>query len=167
MLKSYGNKIETVEHNGKTYIKSRCIDTVKPNVLTLRKQSVLKRYFFVDNKKTVTDYKFFQDVCKKLAINEGLALNFLTLQESLLNLSNGNAKSSKQRKFKPNQLSLVIAVNLETGKTYKANSVSKLSSITGMSSTSIYKSINENRTVKNVWRCIGRHHKDSLIVRNS
>ena len=158
MLKSYGNKIETVEHNGKTYIKSRPVAYRMQNVLDLRKQRVLVYYFYdMENHKVdIKNTAQFEDVCRKLCINRGQAIHYLKLKEILENYEVGSKKAKNTKIWKPNTIISVRAVHTVTGEVVKSNTVSSLSKIIGVSETSIRKSINTGIIVKN-WKIIARH----------
>ena len=166
-MKSYCNKIETVEFNGKCYIKSRCVDYVKHNVLTQEKQKILLYYFWdaKDNKINITDNTMFVTICSKLCIRQTQAIEFLKLRESLYNHKRGNAKSCEQRIYHPKSIKELICIDTATGKVItRAHSVKRLSQVTGISPTSIYRAVNENITVKGL-RILARHYSDSIIPR--
>ena len=158
MLKSYGNKIETVEHNGKTYIKSRPVAYRMQNVLSLQKQRVLVYYFYdMENHKVdIKNTAQFESVCKKLCINRGTAIHYLRLKEILENYEVGSKKAKNTKIWKPNTIISVRAVHTVTGEVVKSNTVSSLSKIIGVSETSIRKSINTGIIVKN-YKIIARH----------
>ena len=158
MLKSYGNKIETVEHNGKTYIKSRPVAYRMQNVLSLEKQRVLVYYFYdMENHKVdIKNTEQFEDVCRKLCINRGTAVHYLKLKEILENYEVGSKKAKNTKIWKPNTIISVRAVNTLTGETVKSDTVSSLSKIIGVSETSIRKAINTGIIVKN-YKIIARH----------
>ena len=165
MLKSYCKDIDIIEFKGKEYIKSRCVDYVKHNVLTQEKQKILLYYFWdaKDNKITIADNELFTEICSKLCIRQTQAIEFLKLRESLYNHKKGNAKSTEQRKYRPKSISSLICIDTETGKVItRAHSVKRLSVITGISPTSIYRAVNENIEVKGL-RIIARHYSDSVI----
>ena len=163
-MKSYCNKIETVKFKGKEYIKSRCIDYVKHNFLTKEKQKILLSYFWdaKDNKITIADNELFSTICSKLCIKQTKAIEFLKLRESLHNHIKGNAKSVEQRRYVPKSIKELIAIDTETGSVTRANSVKRLSQLTGISPTSIYRAVNENIEVKGL-RILARHYSDSVI----
>ena len=158
MLKSYGNKIETVEHNGKTYIKSRPVAYRMQNVLSLEKQRVLVYYFYdVDNHKVdIKNTAQFEDVCRKLCINRGTAIHYLRLKEILENYEVGSKKAKNTKIWRPGTIISVRAVHTVTGEVVKSDTVSSLSKIIGVSETSIRKSINTGIIVKN-YKIIARH----------
>ena len=158
MLKSYGNKIETVEHNGKTYIKSRPVAYRMQNVLDLNKQKILVYYFYdVDNHKVdIKNTKQFEEVCKKLCITRGQAIHYLRLKEILENYEVGSKKAKNTKIWRPNTIVSVRAVNTITGEVVKSDTVSSLSKIIGVSETSIRKSINTGIIVKN-YKILARH----------
>ena len=166
MLKSYCKDIETVEFKGKEYIKSRYIDTVKPNILTQEKQKILLHYFWdaKDNKINIVDNTMFVTICKKLCIKQTKAIEYLKLRESLYNHKRGNAKSCENRRYVPKSIKELIAIDTETGSVTRANSVKRLSQITGISPTSIYRAVNEGIEVRGL-RIIARHYSDSVITR--
>ena len=158
MLKSYGNKIETVEHNGKTYIKSRPVAYRMQNVLDLKKQRVLIAYFY-DMEKHKVDIKNteqFEDVCRKLCITRGTAIHYLRLKEILENYEVGSKKAKNTKIWRPGTIISVRAVHTITGEVVKSTTVSSLSKIIGVSETSIRKSINTGIIVKN-YKIIARH----------
>ena len=165
MLKSYCKDIETVEYKGKRYVKSRCIDTVKPNILTLDKQKILLHYFWdaENNKINIVDNTLFTEICKKLCIRQTQAVEYLKLRESLYNHKKGNAKSAEQRRYVPKSIRELICIDTATGKVItRAHSVKRLSVITGVSPTSIYRAVNENIEVRGL-RVLARHYSDSVI----
>ena len=167
MLKSYCKDIETVVFNGKCYIKSRCVDYVNHNVLTQEKQKILLSYFWdaKDNKITINDNELFSKICNKLCIRQTQAIEYLKLRESLYNHKKGNAKSCEQRRYVPKSIKELICIDTETGKVItRAHSVKRLSQITGISPTSIYRAVNENIEVKGL-RILARHYSDSVIPR--
>ena len=165
-MKSYCNKIETVEYNGKTYVKSRYIDTIKPNILTQEKQKILLYHFWdaKDNKINIADNELFSKICNKLCIKQTKAYEYLKLRESLYNHKRGNAKSVEQRRYVPKSIKELICIDTETGSVTRANSVKRLSVITGISPTSIYRAVNENIEVRGM-RVLARHYSDSIITR--
>ena len=158
MLKSYGNKIETVEHNGKTYIKSRPVAYRMQNVLSLQKQRVLVYYFYdMENHKVdIKNTAQFEDVCRKLCINRGTAIHYLRLKEILENYEVGSKKAKNTKIWRPGTIISVRAVHTITGEVVKSTTVSSLSKIIGVSETSIRKSINTGIIVKN-YKIIARH----------
>ena len=167
MLKSYCKDIETVEFNGKCYIKSRCVDYVKHNVLTQDKQKILLSYFWdkQNNSISISDNELFSTICNKLCLRQTQAIEFLKLRESLYNHKRGNAKSTEQRRYHPKSIKELICIDTETGKVItRAHSVKRLSQVTGISPTSIYRGVNEGITVKGL-RIIARHYSDSVITR--
>ena len=163
-MKSYCKDVETVEFKGKTYIKSRYIDTVKPNVLTLEKQKILLHYFWdAENSSiNIADNELFSTICSKLCIRQTQAIEFLKLRESLHNHRKGNAKSCEQRRYVPKSIKELICIDTDTGMVTRANSVSRLSKITGISPTSIYRAVNNGIEVKGM-RILARHYSDSVI----
>ena len=164
MLKSYCKDIETIEFKGKTYIKSRYIDTMKPNILSLEKQKILLYHFWdAKNKKiNIADNELFSIICSKLCIRQTQAIEYLKLRESLYNHKRGNAKSAEQRRYVPKSIKELICVDTATGSVSRANSVSRLSKITGISPTSIYRAVNKGIEVKGM-RILARHYSDSVI----
>ena len=166
MLKSYCKDLETVEFKGKCYVKSRYIDTVKPNILTLDKQKILLHYFWdkENNSINIADNTRFTEICKKLCIKQTKAIEYLKLRESLYNHKKGNSKSVEQRRYHPKSIKELIAIDTETGSVTKANSVKRLSQLTGISPTSIYRAVNEGVEVRGL-RVLARHYSDSVITR--
>ena len=166
MLKSYCKDIDVVEYKGKEYIKSRCIDTVKPNILTQEKQKILLSYFWdkVNNSITIEDNTRFTEICSKLCIRQTQAIEYLKLRESLYNHKKGNSKSCENRKYRPKSIKELIAIDTETGSVTRANSVKRLSAITGISATSIYRAVNDGVEIRGM-RIIARHYSDSVITR--
>ena len=167
MLKSYCNKIETVDFKGKKYIKSRCVDYVKHNVLTQEKQKILLYHFWdkENNKINITDNELFSKICSKLCIRQTQAIEYLKLRESLYNHKRGNAKSAEQRRYVPKSIKELICIDTATGKVItRAHSVKRLSQVTGLSPTSIYRAVNEGISVKGL-RILARHYSDSVITR--
>ena len=167
MLKSYCKDIDIVEFKGKKYLKSRYIDTVKPNVLTLEKQKILLYHFWdaENNKINIADNELFSTICSKLCIRQTQAIEFLKLRESLYNHKRGNAKSCEQRRYAPKSIKELICIDTATGKVItRAHSVRRLSVITGISPTSIYRAVNENIEVRG-FRILARHYSDSIIPR--
>ena len=164
-MKSYCNKIETVEYNGKTYVKSRYIDTIKPNILTQEKQKILLYHFWdaENNSINIVDNAFFTNICNKLCIRQTQAIEYLKLRESLYNHKRGNAKSCEQRRYVPKSIKELICIDTATGKVItRAHSVRRLSVITGISPTSIYRAVNEGIEVRG-FRILARHYSDSVI----
>ena len=164
MLKSYCKELEYVEYKGKEYIKSRYTDNVKPNVLTLDKQKILLHYFWdAENSSiNIVDNELFSTICSKLCIRQTQAIEFLKLRESLHNHRKGNAKSCEQRRYVPKSIKELICIDTDTGMVTRANSVSRLSKITGISPTSIYRAVNNGIEVKGM-RILARHYSDSVI----
>ena len=109
-MKSYCKDIETVEFKGKTYLKSRCVDYVKHNILTLKKQKILLHYFWdaKNNQINITDNELFSTICNKLCIRQTQAMEYLKLRESLHNHKKGNAKSCEQRIYHPKSIKELI-----------------------------------------------------------
>ena len=168
MFKSYCKDIETVKYKGKEYIKSRCVDYVKHNVLTQDKQKILLSYFWdkQNNSISISDNELFSTICSKLCLRHTQAIEFLKLRESLYNHKRGNIKSTEQRRYHPKSIKELIAIDTETGSVTRANSVKRLSQLTGISPTSIYRAVNENIEVRGL-RIIARHYSDSVIPRRS
>ena len=164
MLKSYCKDINTIEYKNKQYIKSRYIDTVKPNVLTLEKQKILLFYFWdaENNSINIVDNAFFTNICNKLCIRQTQAIEYLKLRESLYNHKKGNAKSCEQRRYVPKSIKELICIDTATGSVTRAHSVKRLSVITGISPTSIYRAVNEGIEVRG-FRILARHYSDSVI----
>ena len=163
-MKSYCKELEYVEYNGKTYIKSRYVDTVKPNILTQEKQKILLYHFWdAENSSiNIVDNELFSTICSKLCIRQTQAIEFLKLRESLHNHRKGNAKSCEQRRYVPKSIKELICIDTDTGMVTRANSVSRLSKITGISPTSIYRAVNNGIEVKGM-RILARHYSDSVI----
>ena len=157
-MKSYCNKIETVTYGGKEYIKSRPVAYRMKNVLNLKKQRILVSYFYnTDNNKVdIKNTRQFEDVCKKLCITRGQAINYLKLKESLENYSEGSEKAKNTKLWRPNTIISVRAVHTVTGEVVKSDTVAKLSKSISVSETSIRKSINTGIIVKN-WKIVARH----------
>ena len=159
-MKSYilGDKVNTVNYRGKEYVKSRPIAYVKKNVLDLKKQKILVYYFYdTDNHKVkITNSEQLESVCNKLCITKGVALNFLRLKEILEDYETGSKKAKNTKKWKPNTIISVRAVNTITGEVIKSNTVRELSRIISVSETSIRKAINYGIVVKN-WKIVARH----------
>ena len=165
MLKSYiVGDIETVEYKGKEYIKSRYIDTVKPNILTQEKQKILLYHFWdAENSSiNIVDNELFSTICNKLCIRQTQAVEYLKLRESLHNHKKGNAKSCEQRRYVPKSIKELICVDTATGSVTRAHSVKRLSQLTGISPTSIYRAVNEGVEVKGM-RILARHYSNSVI----
>ena len=165
-MKSYCKDVETITYRGKEYIKSRYIDTMKPNILDLKKQKILLHYFWdAENSKiNIADNELFSTICSKLCIMQTKAIEFLKLRESLYNHRKGNAKSCEQRRYVPKSIKELICIDTSTGMVTRAHSVSRLSKITGISPTSIYRAVNEGVEVKN-YRILARHYSNSIITR--
>ena len=160
MLKSYvvGDKLNTVFYRDKQYIVSRPIAYKMKNVLDLHKQKILVYYFYdLDNHKMdIKNSEQFEEVCNKLCITKGQALNYLRLKEILQDYEVGSKKAKNTKKWKPNSIISVRAVHTITGETTKSNTVRELSRIIKVSETSIRKAINTGCIVKN-YRVIARH----------
>ena len=166
MLKSYCKDIETLEYKGKEYIKSRYIDTMKPNILDLKKQKILLYHFWdAENSSiNIVDNELFSTICSKLCIRQTQAIEFLKLRESLHNHRKGNAKSAEQRRYVPKSIKELICIDTATGNVTRAHSVKRLSQMTGISPTSIYRAVNENIEVKG-FRILARHYSNGVITR--
>ena len=165
MLKSYCKDIETVEYKGKEYIKSRPVAYRMKNVLDLNKQKILLFYFWdaENNSINIVDNELFSKICSKLCIRQTKAIEYLKLRESLYNHKKGNAKSCEQRRYAPKSIKELICIDTATGKVItRAHSVRRLSVITGISPTSIYRAVNENIEVRG-FRILARHYSDSVI----
>ena len=160
MLKSYvvGDKLNTIKYRGKEYVRSRPIAYKMKNVLDQKKQKILVYYFYDTNnhKVKITDIKHFEEVCRKLCINKGTALNYLKLREILEDYEVGSKKANNTKKWKPNTIISVRAIHTVTGETVKRNTVRELSKLIGVSETSIRKAINTGCIVKN-YKVIARH----------
>ena len=166
MLKSYivGDKVETVTYRGKTYIKSRPVAYRMKNILTQEKQKILLYHFWdAENSSiNIVDNELFSTICSKLCIRQTLAIEFLKLRESLHNHKKGNAKSAEQRRYVPKSIKELICIDTDTGNVTRAHSVKRLSQMTGISPTSIYRAVNEGIEVKG-FRILARHYSDSVI----
>ena len=160
MLKSYivGDKVNTIKYRGKQYIKSRPVSYKMKNVLDLHKQRILIYYFYdLENRKVdIKNTSQFADICKKLCITKGQALNFLRLKEILQDYETGSKKAKATKKWRPNSIISVRAIHTITGETTKSNTVKELSRIIGVSETSIRKAINTGCIVKN-HKIVARH----------
>ena len=163
-MKSYCKELEYIEYKGKEYIKSRYIDTMKPNILDLKKQKILLYHFWdsENNSIYIVDNELFSTICNKLCIRQTKAIEYLKLRESLYNHKKGNAKSCEQRRYVPKSIKELICVDTATGMVTRANSVKRLSQLTGISPTSIYRAVNEGIEVKGM-RILARHYSNSVI----
>ena len=165
-MKSYivSDKVDTVTYKGKEYIKSRPVAYRMKNVLDLNKQKILLYHFWdsENNSINIADNELFSTICNKLCIRQTKAIEFLKLRESLHNHRKGNAKSCEQRRYVPKSIKELICVDTATGMVTRANSVKRLSQITGISPTSIYRAVNEGIEVKG-FRILARHYSDSVI----
>ena len=159
-MKSYivDNKVNTIFYRGKEYIKSRPVAYVKKNVLDLHKQKILVYYFYdlENHKMEIKNTKQFEEVCRKLCITKGQALNYLRLKEILQDYEVGSKKAKNTKKWKPNTIVSVRAIHTITGEVVKVNTVRELSRIISVSETSIRKGINKGIVVKN-WKILARH----------
>ena len=159
-MKSYilGDKVNTIKYKGKTYVRSRPIAYKMKNVLDLRKQKILIALFYnLDNHKMeIKNTKQFEEVCRKLCITKGQALNYLRLKEILEDYEVGSKKAKNTKKWKPNTIISVRAIHTVTSEVVKSDTVRELSKIIGVSETSIRKAINNNCIVKN-YKVIARH----------
>ena len=159
-MKSYivEDKVTTIKYKEKNYIVSRPIAYRMKNVLDLKKQKILVYYFYDTNnhKVEIKNGEQFADICKKLCITKGQALNFLRLKEILEGYEVGSKKAKNTKKWRPNTIISVRAVHTITGEVVKSDKVSSLSKIIGVSETSIRKAINNGIVVKN-YRVIARH----------
>ena len=159
-MKSYivGDKVNTIKYRDKQYIVSRPIAYKMKNVLDLHKQKILIYYFYDTNnhKVDIKNTKQFEEVCRKLCITKGQALNYLRLKEILQDYETGSKKAKATKKWKANTIISVRAVHTITGETTKSNTVRELSRIIKVSETSIRKAINTGCIVKN-FRIIARH----------
>ena len=159
-MKSYivGDKINTINYRGNQFIVSRPVAYKMKNVLTLQKQKILVYYFYdLENHRVeIKNGEHFAEVCKKLCITRGQALNFLRLKEILQDYEVGSKKAKATKKWRPNTIISVRAVHTITGEVVKSDKVSRLSKIIGVSETSIRKAINNGIVVKN-YRVIARH----------
>ena len=159
-MKSYivEDKVNTINYRGNQYIVSRPVAYKMKNVLDLKKQKILIYYFYdTDNHKVdIKNTSQFEEVCKKLCITRGQAINFLRLKEILQDYETGSKKAKNTKKWRPNTIISVRAVHTVTGEVVKSDTVSKLSKKIGVSETSIRKAINTNIIVKN-WKIVARH----------
>ena len=166
-MKSYiiSDKVETVTYKGKEYIKSRPVAYRMKNVLDLNKQKILLYHFWdsENNSINIADNELFSTICSKLCIRQTQAIEYLKLRESLYNHKRGNAKSAEQRRYVPKSIKELICIDTETGKVItRAHSVKRLSQITGVSPTSIYRAVNEGIAVRGL-RILARHYSNSVI----
>ena len=160
MLKSYivDDKINTIKYRDKQYIVSRPIAYKMKNVLDLKKQKILVYYFYDTNnhKVDIKNGEQFIEICEKLCITRGQALNYLRLKEILEDYEVGSKKAKNTKKWRPNTIISVRAIHTVTGEVVKSDTVAKLSRIIDVSETSIRKAINQNIIVKN-WKIVARH----------
>ena len=165
-MKSYiiSDKVETVTYKGKEYIKSRPVAYRMKNVLDLNKQKILLYHFWdsENNSINIADNELFSIICNKLCIRQTQAIEYLKLRESLYNHKKGNAKSCEQRRYVPKSIKELICIDTDTGNVTRAHSVKRLSQLTGISPTSIYRAVNEGVEVKG-FRILARHYSDSVI----
>ena len=164
MLKSYilEDKINTINYREKNYIVSRPVAYKMKNVLDLKKQKILVYYFYDTNnhKMDIKNTSKFEQVCSKLCITKGQAINFLRLKEILEDYEVGSKKAKNTKKWRPNTIISVRAIHNITGEVVKVNTVRELSRIISVSETSIRKAINQNIIVKN-WKIIARHKEQN------
>ena len=167
-MKSYivSDKVDTVTYKGKEYIKSRPVAYRMKNVLDLNKQKILLYHFWdsENNSINIADNELFSTICNKLCIRQTKAIEYLKLRESLYNHKRGNAKSCEQRRYVPKSIKELICIDTDTGNVTRAHSVKRLSKITGISPTSIYRAVNENIEVKG-FRILARHYSNGVITR--
>ena len=167
-MKSYivSDKVDTVTYKGKEYIKSRPVAYRMKNVLDLNKQKILLYHFWdsENNSINIADNELFSTICNKLCIRQTKAIEYLKLRESLYNHKRGNAKSAEQRRYVPKSIKELICIDTDTGNVTRAHSVKRLSKITGISPTSIYRAVNENIEVKG-FRILARHYSNGVITR--
>ena len=167
-MKSYivSDKVDTVTYKGKEYIKSRPVAYRMKNVLDLNKQKILLYHFWdsENNSINIADNELFSTICNKLCIRQTKAIEYLKLRESLYNHKKGNAKSCEQRRYVPKSIKELICIDTDTGNVTRAHSVKRLSKITGLSATSIYRAVNENIEVKG-FRILARHYSNGVITR--
>ena len=165
-MKSYCKDVETITYRGKTYIKSRPVAYRMKNILTQEKQKILLYHFWdAENSSiNIVDNELFSTICSKLCIKQTKAIEFLKLRESLHNHRKGNAKSCEQRRYVPKSIKELICIDTDTGNVTRAHSVKRLSKITGLSATSIYRAVNENIEVKG-FRILARHYSNGVITR--
>ena len=160
MLKSYivEDKVNTIKHRGKQYIVSRPVAYKMKNVLDIKKQKILVYYFYdlENHKMEIKNTKQFEEVCRKLCITKGQALNYLRLKEILQDYEVGSKKAKNTKKWRPNTIVSVRAIHTITGEVVKVNTVRVLSRIISVSETSIRKGINKGIVVKN-WKIVARH----------
>ena len=159
-MKSYivEDKVTTIKYRDKQYIKSRPVAYKMKNVLDLKKQKILVYYFYdlENHKMEIKNTEQFEEVCRKLCITKGQALNYLRLKEILQDYETGSKKAKNTKIWRPNTIVSVRAVNTITGETTKSNTVRELAKLIGVSETSIRKAINNGCVVKN-FRIIARH----------
>ena len=159
-MKSYivEDKVTTIKYRDKQYIKSRPVAYKMKNVLDLKKQKILVYYFYdlENHKMEIKNTEQFEEVCRKLCITKGQALNYLRLKEILQDYETGSKKAKNTKIWRPNTIVSVRAVNTITGETTKSNTVRELAKLIGVSETSIRKAINNGIVVKN-YRVIARH----------
>ena len=167
-MKSYivSDKVDTVTYKGKEYIKSRPVAYRMKNVLDLNKQKILLYHFWdsENNSINIADNELFSTICNKLCIRQTKAIEYLKLRESLYNHKKGNAKSCEQRRYVPKSIKELICIDTATEMVTRANSVKRLSQLTGISPTSIYRAVNENIEVKG-FRILARHYSNGVITR--
>ena len=163
-MKSYilGDKVNTVFYRGKEYVRSRPVAYVKKNVLDLKKQKILVYYFYDTNnhRMDIKNGEQFIEICKKLCITKGQALNFLRLKEILEDYETGSKKAKATKIWRPGTILSVRAIHTVTGETTKSDTVRELSKLIGVSETSIRKAINNGCIVKN-YRVIARHKEQN------
>ena len=159
-MKSYivDDKLTTVFYRDKQYIVSRPVAYKMKNVLDLKKQKILVYYFYdlENHKMEIKNTKQFEEVCRKLCITRGQAVNFLRLKEILEDYEVGSKKANATKIWRPGTIISVRAINTITGETTKSNTVRELAKLIGVSETSIRKAINNGCVVKN-FRIIARH----------
>ena len=163
-MKSYivGGKVNTIKYRDKQYIKSRPVAYKMKNVLDLHKQQILVYYFYDTNNHRVDikNGEQFIEICEKLCITRGQALNYLRLKEILEDYEVGSKRAKNTKKWRPNTIISVRAIHTITGEVVKNNTVRELSKSISVSETSIRKAINQNIIVKG-WKIIARHKEQN------
>lgn len=92
------DKVERVTHRGKTYICSRYVDYLKPNVLTLKKQKIVNAML-----KEGVD---LSSISSAIGVSESTITAFLSLQYKENNCKMGQV-NSKQSNYKCKQVKVV------------------------------------------------------------
>ena len=81
------NKVEKVEHNGKTYIASRFVDYSKTNVLTLKKQAIVD--------KLIKEGMNISEISKIIGVSEGTINSYWLMKFKIENYSNAQSYPRK------------------------------------------------------------------------